>query len=123
MKPAYEKLAASVEDGVNCNLVQGKTFGCVWHFHPEYEITLTRKARGHRMVGDNLTSLKAGDIVLVGSNLPTTGKMMRARRVAPSRWIICASISHRTGWAAVGRNCRRCSMSASCWRGPPWESM
>jgi AraC-like DNA-binding protein len=70
MKPAYEKLAPSVEDGVNCNVVQGKTFGCVWHFHPEFEITLTRKARGHRMVGDNLTSLKPGDIVLVGSNLP-----------------------------------------------------
>jgi AraC-like DNA-binding protein len=70
MKPAYEKLAASVEDGVNCNIVQGRSFGCVWHFHPEYEITLTRQARGHRMVGDNLSSLQAGDIVLVGANLP-----------------------------------------------------
>ncbi len=70
MKPAYEKLAASVEDGVNCNVVQGRSFGCVWHFHPEYEITLTRQARGHRMVGDNLSSLTSGDMVLVGANLP-----------------------------------------------------
>lgn len=70
MKPAFEKLAASVEDSINCNVVRGKSFGCVWHFHPEIELTLTQKARGHRMVGDNLTILRPGDMVLIGSNLP-----------------------------------------------------
>ena len=66
MKPAYEKLAASAEDGIHCNVFRGNTFGCVWHCHVEYEITLVLKARGHRLVGDNLTSLKPGDMVLVG---------------------------------------------------------
>lgn len=70
MKPAYEKLAASAEDGIHCNVVRGNSFGCVWHCHAEYEITMVLKARGHRLVGDNLTSLKPGDMVLVGSNLP-----------------------------------------------------
>jgi AraC-like DNA-binding protein len=66
MKPALEKLPASAEDGV----IKGNTFGCVWHCHPEIEITLVIKARGHRLVGDNLTSLRPGDMVLVGSHLP-----------------------------------------------------
>ena len=70
MKPAYEKLAASAEDGIHCNVFRGNSFGCVWHCHVEYEITLVLKARGHRLVGDNLASLKPGDMVLVGSNLP-----------------------------------------------------
>jgi AraC-like DNA-binding protein len=70
MKPAFEKLAASSEDGIHCNVVRGTTFGCVWHCHPEFEITMVQKARGHRLVGDALTSLHPGDMVLVGSNLP-----------------------------------------------------
>ena len=70
MKPAFEKLAASSEDGIHCNVVRGNTFGCVWHCHPEFEITMVQKARGHRLVGDALTSLQPGDMVLVGSNLP-----------------------------------------------------
>lgn len=59
-----------MEDGINCNVIHANSFGCIWHFHPEYEITLTFRARGHRLVGDNLTSLVPGDMVLVGSNLP-----------------------------------------------------
>ncbi len=70
MKAACETFPLSSEDGIHCNVIQGKSFGCVWHFHPEYEISLVLKARGHRLVGDNLTSLKPGDMVLVGSNLP-----------------------------------------------------
>ena len=27
----------------------------MWHFHPEYQLTLVLESRGHRMVGDNIT--------------------------------------------------------------------
>ena len=70
MKPALEKLPASAEDGIHCRVIKANGFGCVWHCHPEIEVTLVFKARGHRLVGDDLASLCPGDMVLVGSNLP-----------------------------------------------------
>jgi AraC-like DNA-binding protein len=42
----------------------------MWHFHPEYQLTLVLESRGHRMGGDNISPLRPGDLVLVGSNLP-----------------------------------------------------
>lgn len=45
-------------------------FGSPWHFHPEYELTCIVKSTGKRFVGDNIAPFGAGDLVLVGANLP-----------------------------------------------------
>ncbi len=41
-----------------------------WHYHPEYELTLTIIARGQRFVGDSAAEFGACDLVLIGANLP-----------------------------------------------------
>jgi len=41
-----------------------------WHFHPEYELTLTLNSAGKRFVGDHLDSYHSGDLALIGPNLP-----------------------------------------------------
>jgi AraC-like DNA-binding protein len=41
-----------------------------WHFHAEVELIHFKKGRGTQFVGDNMKRFKAGDVVLVGSNLP-----------------------------------------------------
>ncbi len=41
-----------------------------WHYHPEYELTLTINARGQRFVGDSAAKFGACDLVLIGANLP-----------------------------------------------------
>lgn len=44
----------------------------IWHYHPEFELTLTLNAQGQRYVGDELSDFAPGDLVLVGPNLPHT---------------------------------------------------
>jgi hypothetical protein len=41
-----------------------------WHFHTEVELIHFSKGQGTQFVGDNMKRFKAGDVVLVGSNLP-----------------------------------------------------
>lgn len=55
---------------VACEVVRGDDFGCVWHHHPECEITLVLRGGTERMVGDKLTRLRPGDLTLLGPDLP-----------------------------------------------------
>ncbi len=41
-----------------------------WHFHPEYELHLVTATEGDRYVGDHIGAFCAGDLVLIGPNLP-----------------------------------------------------
>ena len=41
-----------------------------WHYHPEFELTLTVGSRGMRFVGDDVAAYDDGDLVLLAPNLP-----------------------------------------------------
>ena len=45
-------------------------FAVPWHFHPEIELALILEGSGDRCVGDHLEPFEAGDLVLIGPNLP-----------------------------------------------------
>ena len=45
-------------------------FDGFWHYHPECELTYIVKSSGIRYVGNHLSNFHAGDMVLLGSNLP-----------------------------------------------------
>jgi AraC-like DNA-binding protein len=62
--------ALAAKDLVACEIVRGRDYGCQWHFHPELELLLTMKGGTHRRIGDNISALSDGDLVLIGSNLP-----------------------------------------------------
>jgi AraC-like DNA-binding protein len=70
VKPIYEKLTLGSEEGFTFKRIQSRDFTCPWHFHGEYELILTHHCPGYRMVGDDVTPLHPGDLVLVGANLP-----------------------------------------------------
>jgi AraC-like DNA-binding protein len=65
-----EQIPWSAEQAVFCEQIQGDDYGTPWHFHPEIEFALVRKSGGYRVVGDDVTNLQAGDLVLIGSDLP-----------------------------------------------------
>ena len=71
MKPIFERLAPlATTDVVACEHVCGDDFGCQWHFHPEIELTLVIKGGTHRWIGDKISALEEGDLVMIGPNLP-----------------------------------------------------
>ena len=44
--------------------------GCSWHFHSELQLCYVIRGSGQRMIGDRLCEIEAGEVVLLGSNLP-----------------------------------------------------
>lgn len=45
-------------------------FDPTFHLHPEFQLSFVIKGEGTRIVGDNIKSFKARDMVLTGPNLP-----------------------------------------------------
>lgn len=42
----------------------------IWHYHPELELVVILKSEGSCFVGDSIEKFEAGDIILIGENLP-----------------------------------------------------
>jgi AraC-like DNA-binding protein len=70
MKLIYEKLTLGSEEGFTFKEIRTRQFSCPWHVHAELELILTLQFCGYRMVGDDITPLTPGDLVLLGPNLP-----------------------------------------------------
>ena len=69
-RPVLEKTPHREWESFHCEVVRGRSYGAQWHFHPEHQLTLVLKSRGHRVVGDSIAPLTTGDLVLVGGNVP-----------------------------------------------------
>ncbi|MHB1156782.1 MAG: AraC family transcriptional regulator [Phycisphaerales bacterium] len=72
MKPAREKVDRPLDSSIRCFRRVQSHFGFGWHLHPEYELTLISAGTGQRFVGDDMSAYAAGDLVLLGPNLPHT---------------------------------------------------
>ncbi len=70
MKAIFQRLTTEPDEGFAFKAIRSQGFDCPWHIHPEYELILVLQGRGYRIVGDNISRLVAGDLVLVGPGLP-----------------------------------------------------
>ena len=79
---------ASANELVACEHLSQRDFGCVWHHHPELEIFFLLRGGTERWVGDKITPLKVGEILLLGSDLPHDFRNDRKGRQAGVEWIL-----------------------------------
>jgi|694.fasta_scaffold36213_2 AraC-like DNA-binding protein len=70
MKLSYHQVPATAEESFRVLELRGPHYRCTWHFHPEYQLGIVLQGAGHRIVGDSIAPLEAGDISLLGPNLP-----------------------------------------------------
>ncbi len=75
MKTSFEQIQA--DEGSSFKMVYQKVeasdFSWSYHYHPEFEMVLVFEGTGRRHVGNHLSYYEAGDLVLIGSNLPHAG--------------------------------------------------
>ena len=73
MKPSFQHLGFDTVDASFLSYwVRSPKFGFHWHYHPECEISYVKQGFGTRMVGDSVEEFHAGDLLLLGSDLPHT---------------------------------------------------
>jgi AraC-like DNA-binding protein len=99
MRPLFDKV--TVPDGaswamLNRRLDDGIPF--IWHYHPEFELTLTLNSRGQRYIGDSVSNYDDGDLVLLGPNLPHT--WCSAEKIDSGNPHIALVLWFTEGWGA-----------------------
>jgi AraC-like DNA-binding protein len=70
VKAIPEKILHPQDDSFACFDFELERFQCPFHYHPEIELTLIVASTGQRFVGDHIARFAAGDLVLMGPNLP-----------------------------------------------------
>ncbi|KAA5540856.1 AraC family transcriptional regulator [Adhaeribacter rhizoryzae] len=72
MKPQFHKVPVKLQNSYSARHDKLPNFGTVWHYHPELELHYVIKGEGVRLIGDNISNFSAGEIILLGQNLPHT---------------------------------------------------
>src|SRR5471030_2629123 len=70
IKASFEILQPGTGQSFLVRKFDKRAFDGPYHFHPEYELTSIIKGTGKRYVGSNMQDFFAGDLVLLGPNLP-----------------------------------------------------
>ena len=70
MKAILEKVSHDQRHSFAAFEFECSHFDCPFHYHPEIELTLIVRSSGQRYVGDHIGRFAAGDLVLMGPNLP-----------------------------------------------------
>lgn len=70
MQPWFERVAVPPDRSWLLFDRRLPAFPFNWHYHPEFELTLTLGSRGMRFVGDHAERYDDGDLALLGPDLP-----------------------------------------------------
>lgn len=70
MKPHFHKVPVPIQDSFSVRHDKLPNFGKPLHYHPELELHYTIKGEGIRLIGDNVSHFREGEVILLGENLP-----------------------------------------------------
>lgn len=70
MKIMHEQIDFPGRSAVKVKMQEKPHFTFPWHFHSEFELLYVIEGYGTSFVADNIEEFKAGDLALMGSNLP-----------------------------------------------------
>ncbi len=70
LKPSFESLNTQSGQSFLVRYFEEKAFPAPYHYHPELELTHIIKGEGQRYVGADMSPYTAGDLVMLGPDLP-----------------------------------------------------
>jgi len=70
MKPVFEQIYFNNSQSLNIYELNVDCFNSPLHFHPEVEIVLILESFGKRFVGESVEFFNAGDLLIIGPNVP-----------------------------------------------------
>lgn len=89
MRPWFETVVIPTDRSWLLFDRQLPSFPFNWHYHPEFELTLTLNSTGMRFVGDHVEAYGDGDLVLLGPNLPHAWASQAALQGPRHRALVC----------------------------------
>ncbi len=96
MKPGLEQIKKNEANSSLTQLILDlPEFEPYWHFHPEFELTFIISGSGKRIVGDSIEPFVAGDLVLLGSDLPHTWNSENNNIASESCKAVVFQFSHK----------------------------
>lgn len=72
MKPYFHKVPVTLLNSFGIRHDIQPNFGKIWHYHPELELHYAIKGENLRFIGEKISNFSAGEIILLGENLPHT---------------------------------------------------
>ena len=81
-EPLFESIPVDSRASFHVFQLNERSLPFAWHYHPEIEIDLYVQGEGLRFVGDSVENFQAGDLCIIGSNLPHswTARPLRGKR-------------------------------------------
>ncbi len=66
----FEKVTTPEDASIALETVAGSGFHCIYHYHPEWELTYVASGAGRLLIGSELTAFAPGQLALIGANVP-----------------------------------------------------
>jgi AraC-like DNA-binding protein len=70
MNPEFLDRSFDHNKSVSVTRYHNKPLVNIWHYHEQLELVCIIESSGTRFIGDNIQKYEAGDIILIGKNLP-----------------------------------------------------
>ena len=80
MKAVFEPISRNLNQSFHYRIFEKTEFETPWHYHPEWELTFITESTGIRSVGNSIQTYQAGELVLLGPNLPHCWKTNKSTK-------------------------------------------